>query len=473
MLLRFRSVLVLALAVTTLAAPAARNRSVEQLFTELKKSPPELYAFLLRMPKGADLHNHLSGAAYAESFLDRAAAEPLCVSQSLSLVRQAGSECGQGQTGGAELPKNNGLANRVIDTLSMRDFVPGKYESPADHFFDAFGKFAPASHIDEGGEVAEVAERAAEQNESYLELMALNASGQISALGAQAGLDENNFDATRQKLLDAGLESRIKPLQDNLDNLEQGRMQHLACNSERAMPGCAVTVHYVFQVLRESPKEQVFAQTLAGFMLAAADPRVVAVNFVQREDGYNSMHDYALDMRIVAYARKLFPKVHVSLHAGELANGLVPPEGLRFHVRDAVTVAGAERIGHGVDIAYEKDSLDTLRLMRERHIDVEINLTSNDVILGVKGQDHPFPLYRKYGVPVTLSTDDEGVSRSHLTVEYQRAVLTYGLSYADIKQLASNSIEYSFAAPTEKTRMKTDLEKRFRDFEAWALANFR
>jgi hypothetical protein len=40
---------------------------------------------------------------------------------------------------------------------------------------------------------------------------------------------------------------------------------------------------------------------------------------------------------------------------------------------------------------------------------VEINLTSNDQILGVHGAMHPFPAYRAAGVPTVLSTDDEGV----------------------------------------------------------------
>ena len=75
---------------------------------------------------------------------------------------------------------------------------------------------------------------------------------------------------------------------------------------------------------------------------------------------------------------------------------------------------------------------------------VEINLSSNDLILGVRGKDHPLPVYRKHGVPVALSTDDEGVSRSHLTEEYLRAALTYDLSYADLKEMARNSLEYSF-----------------------------
>jgi adenosine deaminase len=149
-----------------------------------------------------------------------------------------------------------------------------------------------------------------------------------------------------------------------------------------------------------------------------------------------------------------------------------------------------------VDVAYEKDAAGLLTEMRDRHIAVEINLTSNDLILGVRGDEHPFPVYRKHGVPVALSTDDEGVSRSQLTEEFERAVLTYNLSYADLKELVRNSIEYSFApggsywkdrrygsiappcisgkqTPTcreyleknEKARLEVDLEERFAAFE--------
>src|SRR5437016_14073205 len=35
-------------------------------FESLCKSPPQLLAFLLAMPKGGDLHNHLSGARSEE-----------------------------------------------------------------------------------------------------------------------------------------------------------------------------------------------------------------------------------------------------------------------------------------------------------------------------------------------------------------------------------------------------------------------
>ncbi len=58
-------------------------------------------------------------------------------------------------------------------------------------------------------------------------------------------------------------------------------------------------------------------------------------------------------MRMLAYLHERYPKVHISLHAGELVQGLVPPEGLRFHIRDSVEIAHAERIGHGVDVMNE------------------------------------------------------------------------------------------------------------------------
>jgi adenosine deaminase len=144
------------------------------------------------------------------------------------------------------------------------------------------------------------------------------------------------------------------------------------------------------------------------------------------------------------YLHRLYPKVHISLHAGELAPGLVPPDGLRFHIRQAVEIAHAERIGHGVDVMYEDHPETLLDEMATHHVMVEINLTSNDVILGVSGTNHPLPLYLKHGVPVALSTDDEGVSRIDLTHEYVRAAEDFGLDYPTLKQLARNSLTYSF-----------------------------
>ena len=156
------------------------------------------------------------------------------------------------------------------------------------------------------------------------------------------------------------------------------------------------------------------------------------------------MADYATHMRMIGFLRDLYPGVRVSLHAGELAPGLVPPEGLCCHIRLAVEQARADRIGHGADAMYEDRPYDLLKNMADKGVLVEVNLTSNKVILGIEGKHHPFMTYRKLGVPVALSTDDEGVSRIDLTHEYVEAVETFGLAYADLKEIVRNSLEYSF-----------------------------
>ena len=104
-----------------------------------------------------------------------------------------------------------------------------------------------------------------------------------------------------------------------------------------------------------------------------------------------------------------YPAVQITLHAGELTEGLVPPEALRFHIRESVRTGHASRIGHGAGVMYQDDPLALLREMASKRVLVEIALSSNDLILGVKGSRHPLRTYLKYGVPVALVTDDAGV----------------------------------------------------------------
>jgi adenosine deaminase len=144
--------------------------------------------------------------------------------------------------------------------------------------------------------------------------------------------------------------------------------------------------------------------------------------------------------------RPLYPRARVTLHAGELAPGLVPPDGLGFHIRESVMVARAERIGHGVDIMHESDPFELLKEMARRNVMVEICLSSNDLILGVSGSRHPLATYLEYGVPVALATDDEGVSRSEISVEFLKAAEEQGLGYLQLKTMARNSLQYAFSA---------------------------
>ena len=217
------------------------------------------------------------------------------------------------------------------------------------------------------------------------------------------------------------------------------------CDTTNPAPACKVGIRFEYQVLRNFPPPIVFAQILLGFEVAAADPQhFLAINLVQPEDDVYAMRDYHMHMEMIAALHPFYPGVHITLHAGELAPGLVPPEGLTFHIRDAVETAGAERIGHGVDVMYEDHAQQLLKEMADKHVMVEINLTSNDGILNVFGDEHPLPSYLAAGVPVALSTDDEGVNRSNMTHEYTRAAATYPISYPLLKNLVRNSIAYSF-----------------------------
>jgi len=178
----------------------------------------------------------------------------------------------------------------------------------------------------------------------------------------------------------------------------------------------------------------------------ANDPqsKVVATNLVQGEDGLNSMQNFSLHMQMLKFLRPLYPRAHVTLHAGELAPGLVPPDGLTFHIRESVMIARAERIGHGVDIMHEIGAFELLKEMARRNVMVEICLSSNDLILGISGSHHPLATYLEYNVPVALATDDEGVARSEISMEFLKAAEEQGLGYIQLKTFARNSLQYAF-----------------------------
>jgi adenosine deaminase len=423
----------------------APEEKTSKYLESVRHQPGLLLAFLQQMPKGGDLHLHLSGAIYAESFIDWASENALCVDRSTSKLIHAACDSCEAYTNKPSVRcayQDHILYGQLVDAWSMRNWHAAD-ESGHDRFFAAFEKFSPAMERHVGDAYAEVASRAAEDHLQYVEVMHTADGGQAAILGTKMGWDDN-FVEFRDKLLAGGLSDIVASVRSQLDSDEAREKEVLHCGTAQAAPGCEVTIRYLYQVLRGLPRELVFAQILLGFELSKADSRFVGFNLVMPEDYYVPMHDFDLHMRIIEALRKFYPATHVSLHAGELAMGLVPPEGLRFHIRESIERAHAERIGHGVDVMSEDDPIGLLREMAKKNVLVEICLTSNDVILGVTGNRHPLPLYMKYGVPVALATDDEGVSRSDMTHEYLRAVETYGLNYGDLKRMARASLEHSF-----------------------------
>jgi adenosine deaminase len=447
------SITLAAVAVTTAyaQAPTPEARAARAYEAAVNEGPAALHAFLVQFPKGADLHVHLSGAVYAESFIRAAGEDGLCVDP--AALSFAKPPCTAPLVAAAQLsevltPAEQDLYDRLVNAFSMRSFVPTSGFSGHDQFFATFARFGGLDKRHTGEWVDEAASRAAAQNQQYLELMETPPFSHATQIAHEIGWN-GDFAAMRQALLDHGLRDEMAADREDVRSAEAMRTKLEHCGTPQATPACQVEVRYIYQVLRGFAPEQVFAQTLLGFetieaSMDAHEDGFVGINFVQPEDGFISMRDYTLQMKMLDYLHAIYPKVRISLHAGELAPGLVPPEGMRFHIRQAVELGHAERIGHGVDVMYEDDASALLKELAQKHVMIEINLSSNEGILGVKGKEHPFPLYRAAHVPVALSTDDEGVSRIDITREYVRAALDYHLSYRDLKQLARTGMEHDF-----------------------------
>jgi adenosine deaminase len=477
-----------------------------------RSNPLQLRNLLLKMPKGSDLHNHLYGAVNAETWIKDAAEDGMCIDPAAihgtSEVYSSGSSqppaCPNGKIPAADVYKNQHLYDDLINAFSMRNFVPAPGVSGHDHFFNTFARFNGISEEKHLGEwIHEIAAGAGRANVQYIELMHTPPFARTAAAAYEVGW-QDDLAHFRDALLAKGVvRADVATAKQQLDASDADRAKRDRCDQPGASPACKVEVRYLCQVLRGFPKQQVFGHLILCFETASADPRFVGINMVMPEDGYYSMSEYADQMRMVEFLHRTYPKVHISLHAGEIAPPLVTYDAICCHIRLAVEQAGAERIGHGIDVMWEQRPHELLQEMAAKHVMVEINLTSNDMILGVSGKNHPLPLYRQFGVPVSLSTDDEGVSRSDMTQEYVRAVQTYDLKYMDLKQMVRTGLAHIFlpgpglwAAPdkftlpvpacaqdrlgsempaascsaflksSEKARQQWQLEHRFHEFES-------
>ncbi|MEV6397464.1 adenosine deaminase [Streptomyces sp. NPDC051907] len=422
-------------------ALTAAERRVSAHLDRIRDRPAALAAFVRALPKGGELHSHLFGAVSTELLMDLAAADGMCVEN--GSLRAFAPPCPAGSRPAEELRTDAAFRRQVLRAWSMQDFRPGA-ESGHDHFFAAFGKFSAVAARHPGELLAEVANTAAGQRQFYSELMVSPNAAGADALADRVGYDADLARMRRKLLAGGAMDAAVRAARQETDEHLAAFRAAARCAAERPDPGCAVPFRFVWQVARNSAPERVFAQIVLAMELAQRDPRFVAVNLVQPEDGAVALRDYSLHMRMIGELRDVYPRAHVTLHAGELAPGLVKPEDLRFHIREAVHVARAERIGHGVDIRHEDGADELMAAMAERRVAVEAALTSNDQILGVSGAEHPFPLYRERGVPVALATDDAGVSRIDVSHEYQRAAVVYDLSYRELKDLARASLEHAF-----------------------------
>ena len=103
----------------------------------VRHQPGLLLAFLQEMPKGGDLHVHLSGAIYAESMIDWASESALCVDRSTSKLMHASCDSCEPYKNKPSVRcayQDHVLYNQLVDAWSMRNWHREE-ESGHDHFF--------------------------------------------------------------------------------------------------------------------------------------------------------------------------------------------------------------------------------------------------------------------------------------------------------------------------------------------------
>lgn len=448
------------------------NSGVKEYFDLVAAAKPEFVKLLMQFPKGADLHNHLSGAVMPEDYIDIGIEDGDCYGPAADNPAQYAIKkhymglpgtCSPGDQplSKASLPDRQ----KLVKSLSMYQFAYSDIQSGHDQFFRTFGRFKAISGPDEdkGKMLAKMLQQEDRDSVSYVETMMSFQAAAVNDLAGQlrhkypapsAYEDGRNYRDMYAVLQSAGLKKAVAAAKGEITDYINKMNEVLRCGTPSQDRACRVSLNFISQVSRNSDLNgnadpaKIFSQTVFSFALSNSDPRVVGVNLVSGEDLPVSMRNFTTEMQFFRFCHGIFPEVNIALHAGEITPCFVGTKNpaLKDHLLGSID-AGAKRIGHGVSFEYLDGSLqsEVAALMKKKNVLVEINLTSNAQILGVAGSGHPFPLYyRKYGVPVSLSTDDEGVSHSNFTTEWLYAIIKYGLNCNDVVKLARSSLQYSF-----------------------------
>jgi adenosine deaminase len=421
----------------------------------IRDNPIALADFVAAVPKGGDLHQHLSGAVYAETYIGWGKEDGNCLNTNTFAAVSKG-QCSAGTSAPMPAPTVMPLYDNTIRAWSMKDFVPGA-ETGHDHFFSVFGKFGTIAGFHRDDSIADVAARAASENQLYLETM-FNLGNNIGGLTVDiwaGSLQVADLPGLYDKVIaDATFATELAQDVKVVDDAAAKWRNELGCGGASEPAACGVEVRFIAQISRTGGKDKVFGQLISAFEMAAKTDHIVGANLSSPEDDTTSLNNYKLHMEMIKFLRGKYTAtgkspLHVTLHAGELTPKYLPANhqtANTFHINDAVQVAEAERIGHGIDILSETGSADLLVAMRDKKVLVEVCLSSNDQILEVKGADHPLKAYIDAGVPVALATDDPGVSRSSLAGEYGKAAVEQQLSYRQLKRMARDSLGHGFLA---------------------------
>lgn len=449
----------------------AQKASVSSYFQKIRDNTAALTAFFSQMPKGGDLHHHFSGSVFAETYYEIALSKDYFINTATLEISEtkpaSGSEWTRFST--IEAARLGDIRERLLQKWSVRDY-DGTYPSHR-RFFESFDHFKPSARSSFEQGLEEIKKRAKRENVSYIEttLRGVSCDKDVSDLYSLNNRLEHFQSIREDRLLALLLDSIYKVFLDRnvvACTLSYNEFLNRLHNTLQ-LDDSSFTMRFQSFVNRISNPLSFFQNLVVAFEAANRDPLIVGVNIVAPEDNEISMRDYWLQMQMFRFCHAKYPKVKYSMHAGELTPNLVKPEELDWHINAAVHDAKANRIGHGVDLPYEQDCYSLMNYMSKHHIAVEINLSSNDFILNVRGDSHPILLYKSFGVPIVICTDDAGILRTNLTEQYVLLAKRYKqITYADIKEFVYNSIDYSFIKePALKKRLRLQLDTRFKIFE--------
>jgi adenosine deaminase CECR1 len=423
--------------------------AVEPWFESFKATatPQQLYTFLYALPKGGDLHNHLTGSVRSEWYWDAAIASAdrgyiyYTKTKILNCLPYGNNEYG----GAAYL-----LLFRIISQqqyAALDACQKGEFKRLQDLDAKEKAGFLQSMRLDESWEGRDEFFQAIWTRINVM-LKNPHIVAEILLKNMEAFGKEGLVYLETQQGVDGGIKADGTPYSTD----EVADIFREALNSPRAR-ATGVTVRLQNALLRFTPVAEDELRRLYALTDKYRD-LYVGVNMVGRED-----NDKGYPLRFLPVLRELrhkYPEINLSIHAGEVDE---PNE----HIRDTLLL-GAMRIGHGVNLITQPD---TMLLMRNGPYMVEINLVSNLLLEYVTSySQHPFPEYLRTGIPVALSTDDRGMWDSNMTDEFFVAVKEFNLSWDEIVLLGRNSLRYSFVDATTRARLLADYDRRVADFVA-------
>lgn len=444
-----KSVQRLLLTAIFLTGPAAHALATDEnaWFEKVKQeaTPEQLYRFLYALPKGGDLHNHLSGSGFPIWWYELALKEAERGYVYYTKVRINNCQYGSNEYGPSpylllfhNLQESNYLKldecqrgeyerldklNEDVKQAWLNSIVLDKSYEGRDEFFSTHWQRLNDLYLNPHL-IAELLVK---------NMQAFGAEGLVyleTQLGARGYLKPDGSTYTPEETLGIYKDRMAQP-----DAVKSGVTVRLQYSLLRFLPNAEEQLKWMYRFVAEHPDIY------------------VAVNMVGRED-----NDKGHPLRFLETLRELRKHNHgvrLSIHAGEV-------DEPNYHVRDTLLL-GAERIGHGINLITDPD---TLREMRFGPYMIEINLISNLLLEYVEDySQHPFPEYLRLGIPVALSTDDRGMWDSNITDEFYVAVTEFNLSWTELVKLGRNSLKYSFLDETSKAKLLTDYDQRIAAFK--------